>query len=193
MATAVPPPYSMPPPCYSQAADHNPQRHLVNNNQVWQVAQPSPQPTASPVVQAQPIPVSQPTFSQQPVPYPQAYSQLIQYQQPFMPTPYPYKYPYPLVPGNMQPYQTPVSFYRQPQVPYQQRPVFYPATPQAVPAIPLELAVPPPPEGYVLIPGTNYAVPGEWMSKKFEKSNTKKERAKVPLPVLYGLKTMLGT
>lgn len=198
MTTSVPPPYSQLPPRYSQVVDQNPSRYAVSNGRVWQVVQPATNPSQQPganfVVQPQPMPANQATFLRQPAPCPHACTQLVQYQQPCIPSPYLYNYSYPPSINSVQAYPVPPPFFQQPQPLPPLQPIFYQGPPPVLPVVsigPVEFEITPPPPGYVLIPGTNYAVPKEWISKEFKKLNTKKDCAKVLLPVLYGLKAML--
>ncbi|CZR50822.1 uncharacterized protein PAC_00696 [Phialocephala subalpina] len=198
-ALAPPPPYSAPPPRYSQVVDPNPQRYAVSNGQVW----PVPQQPVYPAPQTQPMPAPQSRYFPQPVPVavPQTYLLSPQYQQPYTQSPYPCNYPYPQPTSSPHANQFPGPFYQQRQplpqplsLPQPQQ-IIYQPTPQAPlqigPAVPDDFEAPPPPPGYVTIPGTNYAVPEEWMSEEFkgEKKYCLKE---VFLPVLYWLRALLG-
>ncbi|KUJ22511.1 uncharacterized protein LY89DRAFT_664326 [Mollisia scopiformis] len=179
---SAPPSYSEPPPRYSQVVDPNPARYAVNNRQAFQVA-PLPSRQQHPVVQA--LPFHQ---AYNPQPYMQPYMQPypnVQYQQPYVPY-VPHNYFYPPFGSTVQPYPTPTPFY-QPQS------TMYQASPQIASTEAHEYQqqsyVPPPPSGYVAIPGTNFAVPEEWIagnSKKSKKSRKKNKCAKALLRVLYG-------
>ncbi|KAE8452204.1 hypothetical protein EG329_001671 [Mollisiaceae sp. DMI_Dod_QoI] len=144
---------SEPPPRYSRVVNPNPPRYAVTNGQVVLLTPLPSYPTFQP----------QPLIFPQPLPVPQAYLPTypgIHYQHTFIPTLYSYNYPYPI--SNAQMYATPAPIYPQPQS------LFYQTASSAFPTgmfgYQPQFYVPPPPPGYATLPGTNYAIPKEWLT-----------------------------
>lgn len=167
-----PQPNSDLPPRYSQVVGRHSARYAFNDWQIFGVAH-TPQHQYT---------VFQPYFPQ-PAPFPQAYGQIypnIQYQAPYLPNTNSYQPPI----SNIHSYPPLVQYHQRPQdiiYPPQQGhhqspgPVRFSAILDGQYGFQEPFDVPPPPEGFVLIPGTNIAVSKEWMTDDDEENDNRRQ------------------
>lgn len=180
-----PPPYTDQPPRYSQVVGQNPARYPFNGRRIFGVAH---------ALQRQ-YTVPQQYFPEH-APFTQGYVPIypnIRYQPRCLPNSNPYHPPI----SDVHPYLPPVQYY-QPlrEMSYHPQQVFHqPPGPAHFPTISVEqygsqepLDVPPPPEGYVLIQGTNIAVPKEWMRDDSEEGDKITQYSRTMLRKLKGKK-----